>query len=55
MFLSIFIFMLGVIVGFSFLAMIASSKQADLWEAIKLAAYKDDSSLCKQIIRNGHN
>ena len=47
--------MLGVIVGFCFLAIIASSKQADLWEAVNLAAYKDDSSLCKQIIRNGHN
>ncbi len=54
MFLSFFLFILGVIVGFGFLAIIASSKQADLWAAVKLAAYKEDSTLCKELIQNNH-
>ncbi len=46
------LFFLGIIIGFSFLGLIASSKQADLWAAIRLAAYKNDSTLCKKIIDN---
>lgn len=52
MLVSFFMFILGVFIGFSFLGLIASAKQADLWAAIKLAAYKNDSSLCKKIINN---
>lgn len=52
MLLSIFIFIVGVFIGFAFLGIIASAKQADLWAAIKLAAYKNDPSLCKKILNN---
>ncbi len=43
------LFIIGVLTGFAFLGIIATGKQNDLWEAIKLAAYKNDISLCKKL------
>ena len=52
MFVSIFIFILGVLVGYCLLGMLASSKQADLWTAISHAAQNNDTTLCKEILNN---
>ena len=50
MFLMIFLFGLGVVVGFCFLAMIALGKQADMMEAIKNSAYKNNSNYCRKFL-----
>ncbi len=54
MFLTVFCFIVGIILGFGSIAIIASSKQRELWDAIQLAAYKEDISLCRQIVEQSH-
>lgn len=51
---AIVFFILGILLGFIFLGSIAADKQRALWQAVHVAAYQNDTSLCKQVVEEYH-
>lgn len=40
----------GTIIGIFLTGILAIGKSSDMWKAIELAAYKNDNTLCKELL-----
>ena len=46
---------IGVIAGIFLIGILACGKSSDMWRAIELSAYKNDNTLCKELLELNQN